>query len=160
MEQSVHPHGPNTNATGSQKFAGKGIQRETTERREKLENNKTQNSRVEGQFDTAKTSSSQSKSQLSCLYMNARSIIDKFDEFMAVIVRYDPDVVGVTKSWASDKILDAKLSVPGYDMFRQDRRKNRGGGDLLYVKSHLKAAEFTTSDFSEQVHMVSPSKLP
>src|SRR5664279_1854216 len=83
--------------------------------------------------------------------MNARSIIDKFDEFTAVILRHDPDIVGVTESWASDKILDAELSVPGYDMFRQDRCEIRGVEVLLYVKSYLKATEFITKSDCEQV---------
>ena len=77
------------------------------------------------------------------LYMNARSLMNKLDEFVANVHAFNPDVVGVTESWANDDIDDIELSVDGYTMFRKDRPTNRrGGGVLLYVKSELNAREY------------------
>ena len=78
--------------------------------------------------------------------INARSVINKFDVFQATIYDCQPDVVGVTESWAHEGILDSELHLLGYDMFRCDRHGgNRGGGVLLYVKSIWKPVQFYTS---------------
>lgn len=85
--------------------------------------------------------------------INARSLINKFDVFQATIHDSQPDVVGVTESWAHDGILDSELQLLGYDMFRCDRHSgNRGGGVLLYVKSIWKPVQFyTSSHYDEHV---------
>jgi hypothetical protein len=49
----------------------------------------------------------------------------------------DPDVVGIVETFACSEINDAELSLPGYNMFRQDRKSGIGGGLLLYVKENL-----------------------
>ena len=80
---------------------------------------------------------------LSCLYLNARSIVNKIDDLFALIESWDPDVIGICESWANASILDSELSVAGYDLFRKDRPHDiRGGGVMLYVKAHLQAVEF------------------
>ena len=88
-----------------------------------------------------------------CLYINAWSIINKFDEFLATINCYHPDIVGIVESWTTNEILDSELIVPGYLLFRQDRPTNRhGGGVLLYVKECLKPIQISvTSQFPEHV---------
>jgi len=45
------------------------------------------------------------------LYTNARSVINKMDEFVANVPELQPDIIGITDSWANDKILDAELSL-------------------------------------------------
>jgi exonuclease III len=77
------------------------------------------------------------------LSLNARSLINKFDIFEAYIASADPDIVGVTESWATSDIQDSELMISGYDMFRCDRPTgNVGGGVLLYVRSELKPSEY------------------
>jgi len=63
----------------------------------------------------------------------------------------DPDVIGVTESWANDMIYDSELELPGYRLFRHDRpSNNHGGGVLLYIKSGLDPIEFyPKSDYPE-----------
>jgi len=51
------------------------------------------------------------------LYLNARSIIGKFNAFASWVMSMKPDVYGVTESWANSSILDSELSLPGYDFF-------------------------------------------
>ena len=64
------------------------------------------------------------------------------DVFAATVETLHPDIVGVTESWATDKIYDAELELTGYTLFRKDRVLKRGGGVLLYVKKELEAVEF------------------
>ena len=63
-----------------------------------------------------------------------------------------PDIIGITESWAHSEVFDGELSLSGYDLFRKDRMLNRrGGGVLLYVRSHLCATQYTpVSKFPEQ----------
>ena len=72
--------------------------------------------------------------------------------FAATVETLHPDVIGVTESWATDKIYDAELQLTGYTVFRKDRVANKGGGVLLYVKTELGPVEFVTSTvFPEHV---------
>jgi len=91
--------------------------------------------------------------ELVCVYLNARSLMNKLDEFEAWIAAIDPDVVGVTETWANNSIFDSELMIEGYDLFRKDRPVDRdGGGVILYVKSNLHAVEFVPdSNFPEQI---------
>ena len=91
--------------------------------------------------------------ELLCFYINARKLLNKFDDFEAWIHDIDPDIVGVTESWATPSISDSELTLQGYDLFRQDRPVAReGGGVLLYVKHRLRAVQCElTSKFPEQV---------
>ena len=88
-----------------------------------------------------------------CVYLNARSLVNKFDHFESSITAIKPDIVGVTESWTSDKISDSELALSGYDMFCTDRPVDReGGGVSLYVKRELQAFEFVPlTKFIEQI---------
>jgi len=55
------------------------------------------------------------------LYTNARSILNKRDVFEATVSEMQPDVIGVTESWANDKVRDAELALDGCVMYRYDR---------------------------------------
>ena len=90
---------------------------------------------------------------LCCLYLNARSLVGKFDHFETWVSSINPDVVAVTESWTNKNILDSEISLPGYCLFRRDRPVEREGGEvLLYVKSELQPIEFVPhSSFPEQV---------
>ena len=82
---------------------------------------------------------------LQCLYINARSIINKIDVFRVTVCSIKPDVIGITESWATNDIGDAELSIEGYVMFRTDRNtgnKGGGGGVILYVHGELEPVEF------------------
>jgi len=49
-----------------------------------------------------KTQSDQDQEKvLKCLTLNARSIINKLDDFQALIFDLEPDIVGVTETWAN-----------------------------------------------------------
>ena len=87
------------------------------------------------------------------MFFNARSIINKLDLLKATICDLNPDLVGITESWATGNILDAELSLDGYQMFRWDRSTgNRGGEVLLYVRDSIKATEFhIDSEFGDHV---------
>ena len=83
--------------------------------------------------------------EIKCLYINARSIMNKLNEFGVTVEELGPDVIGVTESWVTDQVLDSELAIGGYVLFRADRQGGdaaRGGGVLLYVKESLQPVEF------------------
>ena len=69
---------------------------------------------------------------------NVRSLRNKIDELQTLLVADEVDVVAITESWITAEVLDAEISIEGYNIFRCDRSPNRiGGGVILYCKSSL-----------------------
>ena len=50
---------------------------------------------------------------ISCLYLNARSVINKRDESELYIIENKPSIIGVTESWANRDIGDSELNLEG-----------------------------------------------
>ncbi len=78
---------------------------------------------------------------MKCIYLNARSIINKRLEFEALVNIEKPDVIGITESWAHPDITDAEVELDGYTLFRKDRVGKRGGGVLLYIANSFRAVQ-------------------
>ena len=69
-----------------------------------------------------------------CVCLNARSIVNKKNELNIMVEDIDPQIIGITESWANIDITDAELGLTGYVMFRKDRV-------ILYVKESIQAYE-------------------
>ena len=54
--------------------------------------------------------------ELKCLVLNERSIINNIDDFHAIIYDIQPDIVGITETWANADILVAGLCLQGYHL--------------------------------------------
>jgi len=92
-------------------------------------------------------------SGLKCMYVNARSVINKIEELCTEVQVIDPDIIAISESWANDSIGDSELNLVGYTLFRKDRALNiKGGGVLLYVREVYSAREVKLDNqFPEQV---------
>ena len=62
-----------------------------------------------------------SKSEIKCVSLNARSIINKKTELNIMVDDIKPHIIGITESWANNDITNAELGLEGYVMFRKDR---------------------------------------
>ena len=82
-----------------------------------------------------------SKSEIKCVCLNARSIINKKTELNIMVDDIKPHIICITESWANNDITNAELALEGYVMFRKDRIGRRGGGVLLYIKDTIPAYE-------------------
>jgi len=93
------------------------------------------------------------KTELLCLSLNARSVMNKLDLLKATVYNMKPDIIGITESWTHPAIFDSELHLDGFQLFRKDCAINcRGGGVLLYVNSELNPIEFsTTTTYGEHV---------
>ncbi|BHF81444.1 hypothetical protein SprV_0702457400 [Sparganum proliferum] len=81
--------------------------------------------------------------KLTFYYTNVQSILPKLDELKIHICDLSPDVVSLTESWLSENVDDRELMLPGFQLFRRDRRERQGGGVVTYVKHGLLVSEKT-----------------
>jgi hypothetical protein len=51
-------------------------------------------------------------------------------------------VIALTETWLNEDVLNAEIQIPGYDIFRQDRKGKRGGGVLIYLEKSIPAIQF------------------
>ena len=43
----------------------------------------------------------------------------------------------LVETWLSDKILDAEVNIPGYNIYRSDKCGRKRGGTCIYTRSDL-----------------------
>src|SRR5207245_3597166 len=53
------------------------------------------------------------KSKLSCVYFNARSIVNKHKELEMYVLDKKFDIIGITETWLNAEILDNEMSIEG-----------------------------------------------
>ena len=70
--------------------------------------------------------------------MNLRSLIPKFSEFLLWMNQHAPVVCAVTESWLHHDVESSEITIPGYEVFRADRRDAPYGGVVLYVSVDLR----------------------
>lgn len=70
-------------------------------------------------------------------HINAQSLFKKIDEFRALFVGSNVDVVCVTESWFKTGVMDETYALHGYRIFRGDRHNRIGGGVAIYIRNSL-----------------------
>ena len=90
-----------------------------------------------------------SKSEIKCVCLDARSIINKKTELNIMVDDIKPQIIGIAESWANNSITNAELGLECYVMFRKDRMGRRGGGVLLYIKDTIPAYEVQLQEESD-----------
>ena len=98
-------------------------------------------------------------------YTNANDLIHKLPELKVILDEKDVDIVCVTESHYHDELLEAEITLPGYNAFRGDRnfkldRLNRnadecsdGGGSVIYVKHSIKVLENSHSSILDSTSL-------
>ena len=81
------------------------------------------------------------KNELRCVCLNARSIIKRKGDLDFMVSDIEPDIIGITESWAHKDMVDAERMLSGYVMFRKDRQERMGGGVIMYIKDSIQAYE-------------------
>ena len=92
-------------------------------------------------------------SNISVLYSNVHSVVNKIDELRCNVSDNKPDVISICETWTNNDISNAFLSIDGYNIIcrhdRKDTNNGIGGGLLVYVKSDLKAREITDKNIED-----------
>lgn len=80
------------------------------------------------------------KSHLTVVLYNIRSLLNKFANFKENIVRRNPDIILIVETWLSDDVNDDFLHINNYNFFKYNRHGGRGGGVAIYIKSKFKCS--------------------
>ncbi|KAK9708938.1 hypothetical protein QE152_g26917 [Popillia japonica] len=82
---------------------------------------------------------------LKFVHLNARSLLNKFDEIDLVIQSSNANFFAITETWLSSDIADQVVGVNGYQIVQvvgvngyqivRNDRVGRGGGVALYIKN-------------------------
>ena len=75
-----------------------------------------------------------SVNNLHILYYNARNLLPKFDDLLLSIYTLKPQIICIVETWLSSDITDNEISIPGFQLFHNDRNRH-GGGLLTYVSN-------------------------
>ena len=86
-----------------------------------------------------------------CLYTNAQSICNKFDEFKSCIFHHHPKIIAITESWCNEAVSDSEISLVDYKIYRKDKQSGCGGGVLLYIHCSL---NFTLCDYLNDLYIM------
>ena len=69
------------------------------------------------------------------ILLNARSLFPKIDELCLFVSSVRPGIICITESWLHAGINDDCISLPGYDLYRCDRKARSGGGVCIYLQN-------------------------
>ena len=77
--------------------------------------------------------------ELSCLYLNARSLRNKIDELRALSTSESFDIIAITETFLDTHNIDltAEYQIDNFKLFTKDRQGRRGGGVAMYVRHDL-----------------------
>ena len=88
----------------------------------------------------ARTNSPHSSPSIYLLSATSIAKPNAIQQLQADVLSNDVDVTIITESWLKPHHQDSVMSIPGYSLFRRDRRKRKGGGLAAYVKEELNAS--------------------
>lgn len=109
---------------------------------ERINENTLKGNQIPETFDAIQTR----KNELLIIHLNARSIVNKSDDFHQYCQTLKPDIICVTETWFDDSVPKQSYAPPGYKVIRKDRcedfkqmhGKNKGGGIAVYYKQEIK----------------------
>jgi exonuclease III len=73
------------------------------------------------------------------MHVNIRSLLPNFVLFTALAHSANPDVLAVSESWRRKTTNNSEISIPNYNIFRQDRTA-KGGGVAIYCRDSLQSS--------------------
>ena len=60
------------------------------------------------------------------------------DELTRLVEEVEPYIIGITETWTRS---DAEFTLPGFGMFRNNRKLRRGGGVFMYINEIIQVCE-------------------
>jgi len=82
---------------------------------------------------------------------NCRSIIPKFDELCVLNATKKPDIIFLTETWLHSNIKDEIISIPNFNIFRNDRVNKRGGGVCVYVNNECEQVKLSDVNKPDEI---------
>ncbi|XP_019618323.1 PREDICTED: uncharacterized protein LOC109465472, partial [Branchiostoma belcheri] len=95
---------------------------------------------------------------------NARSLLNKLDEFELTLQQYKVDIAIVTETWFSTAMPSEFLNVDNYTLFATSRTDRRGGGVAIYTHENIQARPISHVQVPPELECVwvwvRPKRLP
>ena len=91
-------------------------------------------------------------------YTNSNGISNKLSELSVISQNSSIGAICPTESHLTNQICDAEISLPNFDVFREDRATNeKGGGSVIFVRKQFKAQKLNwfhgTESLALKVHL-------
>ena len=86
------------------------------------------------------------------MHVNIRSLLPKFALFTALAHSANPDVLAMSESWLRKATKNVDISIPNYNIFRQDRTA-RGGEIAIYCRESLQSSVILSRSMSKQFEL-------
>lgn len=74
---------------------------------------------------------------LKIAHLNIYVIRDKIDELRVLQSICGLDIIAITETYLDSSISNNPLHIDGMNLFRQDRKKCKGGGCIMFCAEHL-----------------------
>ena len=87
------------------------------------------------------------------MHVNIRSLLPKFVLFTALAHSANPDVLTVSESCLRKATKYSDISIPNYNIFRQDRTA-KGGGDAIYCRDSLQSSVLLSKSVPKQFELL------
>jgi hypothetical protein len=99
-----------------------------------------------------------SENQFNIIYLNARSLRNKFDDFTSLIYTTSTEIerrihaIVVTENWLFDSEVQL-FNINGYNAFHCNRNGRRGGGVSIYVHDQVVASEIAKNSINDNNYL-------
>lgn len=87
------------------------------------------------------------------MHINIRSLLPKMDLFVALAHSTNPDILAVSESWLRKSSKNSEVSIPGYNIYRQDRT-TKGGGVIFYCRQALQCSVILSRSLPKQFELL------
>lgn len=81
--------------------------------------------------------------------MNPKKNAHKLDFIKSIKRINNFGVFGITESWLKNYISNKSIAIKGFNIIRNDRKKKRGGGVMMYVRTGIKYKVIAMSNRSD-----------
>ena len=87
------------------------------------------------------------------MHVNIRSLLPKFVLLTALAHSAHPDVLALFESWLRKATNNCEISIPSYNIFRQDRTA-KGGGVAIYCRDSLQSSVILFKSMPKQFKLL------
>lgn len=87
---------------------------------------------------------------LKIVHLNAQSLNNKLDEFKYIFISSGVDIICISETWFHNSIDNSIYDLPGFNLFRSDRKTN-GGGVCVYIRNGIICKEVLKSNDDSRI---------
>ena len=77
--------------------------------------------------------------------LSVKRLQHKIHNLWTEIARHDLMVICLCETWLDETVSDGEVAIPGYRLFRRDRKEKLGGGVCIFVHCSLTAWQLPIS---------------